>query len=40
MKEESFNIEFNKMFTWFGNESSPSLLRYELDLYKKLLNFF
>jgi len=28
------------MFKWFGNESSPGLLKFELDLYKKLWNFF
>ncbi|MGZ5134907.1 MAG: LuxR C-terminal-related transcriptional regulator [Flavitalea sp.] len=40
MKPELFNKEFNKMFKWFGNESAPSLLRSDLDLHKKLLNFF
>lgn len=40
MKQEPFDLEFNRMFKWFGNESSPSQLRFELDLYKKLLNFF
>lgn len=40
MKPELFNHEFNKMFKWFGNESAPGLLRFELDLYKKLWNFF
>lgn len=40
MKEEPFNLEFNKIFKWLGNESSPSLLKFELDLYKKLWNFF
>jgi len=40
MKEEPFIIEFNKMFKWFGNESSPSSLKFELELYKKLWNFF
>ena len=28
------------MFTWFTNESSPGLLKLELEVYKKLLNFF
>jgi hypothetical protein len=36
----TFNLEFNKMFKWFGNESAPSSLKFELDLYKKLWNFF
>jgi DNA-binding CsgD family transcriptional regulator len=40
MKEDSFNLEFNKIFKWLGNESAPSLLNFELDLYKKLWNFF
>ncbi len=40
MKQESFNFEFNKIFKWLGNESAPSLLKFELDLYKKLWNFF
>jgi DNA-binding CsgD family transcriptional regulator len=40
MKEEPFNLEFNKMFKWFGSESTPSSLKFELDLYKKLWNFF
>ncbi len=40
MKQEPFNLEFNKMFKWFGNESSPSLLKFELDLNNKLWSFF
>jgi DNA-binding CsgD family transcriptional regulator len=40
MKQESFNHEFDKIFKWLGNESAPSLLKYELELYKKLWNFF
>ena len=40
MKEEPFNLEFSKMFKWFGNKSSPGLLKFELELYKKLWNFF
>lgn len=40
MKEDDFNREFNQMFKWLGNESSPSLLKFELDLYKKFWNFF
>lgn len=41
MKQELFKQEFNKAFTWFVNESVPSkTLQLELDLYKKLWNFF
>lgn len=40
MQQEDFNLEFNKMFKWLGNESAPSLLKLELDFYKKLWNFF
>ncbi len=40
MKQEPFNLEFNKIFKWLGNESAPSSLKFELDLYKKLWNFF
>jgi DNA-binding CsgD family transcriptional regulator len=40
MKEEPFNYEFNKIFKWLGNESAPSILQFELDLYKKLWNFY
>lgn len=40
MKPELFNHEFHKMFKWFANESSPGLLKLELDFYKKLWNFF
>ncbi|MEJ7588791.1 MAG: LuxR C-terminal-related transcriptional regulator [Ferruginibacter sp.] len=41
MKPKDFNDEFNKMFTWFTNESTtPGLLKLEFDLYKKLWNFF
>lgn len=40
MQTELFNQEFNKIFTWFTNElTTPGLLRLELDLYKKLLDF-
>ena len=39
MKQESFEQEFSKIFKWLGNESPPSLLSLELDLYKKLWNF-
>lgn len=40
MKQEPFNLEFNKIFKWLGNESAPGLLKFELDLRKKLENFF
>ena len=40
MKQEPFNNEFNKIFKWLGNETVPSQLRFELDLYKKFWNFF
>jgi DNA-binding CsgD family transcriptional regulator len=40
MKQEPFNLEFNKIFKWLGNETAPSLLKFELDLYKKFWNFF
>ncbi|QEC69637.1 hypothetical protein FRZ67_20885 [Panacibacter ginsenosidivorans] len=41
MKPKTFDKEFNKMFTWFTNETSePGLLKLELDLYKKLWSFF
>lgn len=40
MKSELFNQEFNRIFKKFGNESAPSLLKVELDFYKKLWNFF
>ena len=40
MEQEIFKEEFNKMFKWFTNESTPSQLKFELDVYKKLLNFF
>ncbi len=40
MKQELFKQEFNKMFTWFTNEStSPRATKLKLDLYKKLWNF-
>lgn len=28
------------MFKWFGNESAPGILKFDLELYKKLWNFF
>ena len=40
MKHEVFKKEFNKMFTWFTNESTPGQLKFEIDVYKKLLNIF
>ncbi len=41
MQQQLFNNEFNKIWKWFSNEqTTPALLRLELDLYKKLWNFF
>lgn len=40
MKEVAFDLAFNRMFKWFSNESSPTKLQLELDLYKKLWNVF
>lgn len=40
MKPELFKQEFNKMFSWFTSDSPPGLLKLELEIYKKLLNFF
>ncbi|MDQ2751817.1 MAG: PAS domain-containing protein, partial [Bacteroidota bacterium] len=41
MNPQLFKHEFNKAFTWFANEStSPGTLHLELDLYRKLWNFF
>jgi hypothetical protein len=40
MKSELFNREFNRAFKWYANESAPGLLKFELDFYKKLWNFF
>ena len=40
METKLFNQHFDKMFKWFGSESTPSSLKFELDLYKKLWNFF
>ena len=40
MKQESFDLEFTRIFKHLENESAPGLLEFELDIYKKLLNFF
>lgn len=40
MKDEAFDLAFSRMFKWFSNESSPTKLQFELDLYKKLWNVF
>lgn len=41
MKQELFKQKLSKAFTWFTNDSTPSeKLHLELDLYKKLWNFF
>ena len=40
MEGEIFNSGFNEIFKWLNNDVSPTLLKFELDLYKKLWNFF
>ena len=40
METDLFRQEFNKMFKWFANESSPRLLQSEIELHKKIWNFF
>ncbi len=40
MKNEPFNLEFNRIMKGLSNESAPSMLTDEHDFYKKLLNFF
>ncbi len=40
MKQESFELEFNRLFKSFENESSPSLLNFELGVSRNLLDFF
>jgi DNA-binding CsgD family transcriptional regulator len=40
MRQQDFNLEFNKMFEWFSNGSCPSSFKFEADLYKKLWVFF
>ena len=40
MKEEAFDLAFNRVFKWFSNEGSPTKLQLELELYKKLWNVF
>ena len=41
MKHEIFAKEFDKAFQWYGNETTtPGILKFELDIYKKLWNFF
>src|ERR1700739_3021706 len=40
MKLELFNDEANKIWKRHAPDSAPDLLQMELDLYKKLLNFF
>lgn len=40
MKSEAFNHEFNKMLKWFANDSAPGILKFELEFYKKLWNYF
>jgi DNA-binding CsgD family transcriptional regulator len=40
MKNESFNLEFNKVMKELSNESAPGIMEFEQGFYKKLLNFF
>jgi len=40
MKTELFKQEFNKMFTWFSSESTPSRLKLDAVLENKLWNLF
>jgi|SRR5450432_511397 len=40
LKVEQLNEETNLIWTRFASQLSPDLLRLELDLYKKLLEFF
>src|SRR5687768_3618052 len=41
MKPEIFKQEFDKAFKWYGNEIfAPESVKFELELYKKLWNFF
>jgi DNA-binding CsgD family transcriptional regulator len=40
MKQEPFNLEFNKVIKGLSNESAPSILQFEQEFYKKLLTFF
>jgi DNA-binding CsgD family transcriptional regulator len=40
MKQEPFNLEFNKILKGLRNDSAPSLFKLEQNFYKKLLNFF
>ncbi|HXB30482.1 MAG TPA: hypothetical protein VNW49_11715, partial [Puia sp.] len=40
MNKEPFNLEFNRLIKGLSNESAPSMLEFEQDFYKKILNFF
>ena len=40
MKTELFNAEASKIWKKITSDSSPDQVTVELDLYKKLLNFF
>lgn len=40
MEQKLFNLEFQKVMSRLSNDSAPSFLNFELDLYKKLWNFF
>src|ERR1700753_141431 len=39
MKQESFELEFNRLFKSFENETSPSLLNFELGPSQNLWDF-
>jgi DNA-binding CsgD family transcriptional regulator len=39
MKNEPFNLEFNKVMKGLSNESAPSMLKLEQDFCKRLLSF-
>lgn len=40
MKQEPFNLEFNRVFRRLTNEASPSQLDIENDFYRKIWKFF
>ncbi len=40
MKNEPFNLQFNKLMKGLSNVSAPRMLKLEHDFYKKRLNFF
>jgi hypothetical protein len=40
MKNEPFNLQFNKLMKGLSNESASRMLKLEHHFYKKRLNFF